>query len=149
MNDLIARSPKTWILLMLSAIAAFSSAVALGLAALLFGDGGPPITWRAWEVQTPVVRPGESVQMIAVLDRDRECVAIVTSVVLDERGEAVLRSPVTTGGYGDVGKGVRTPVSRPTPTVPGKYRYRATILHICERGQYTTRLPDAHFEVRP
>lgn len=142
-------SARAWLVAALSVVGAIASGIALALAWLLWGNPGPPITWRAWEVQTPVVRPGEPVQMIGVLDRDRECIAIVIGVMLDERGEAVLRFPVMTGGYGDVGKGVRTPVSRTAPQVPGRYRYRATILHMCERGQYTSRLPDAAFEVVP
>lgn len=112
-------------------------------------DPGPPVVVQSAEVRTPQVLRGQRVEIMFTVDRLRVCPSLIVGFMIepDNHDHAALRLDPVWGGYSDVGRGIKTLVTRPTPNQPGRYCYRSNATHWCGAHTYITQQPDACFEV--
>jgi len=108
----------------------------------------PPHIFESVEVLTPTVAAGQSVSLLYVRHKKKNCTATIHQFVVQEStGEAVLRQ-VIPGGYGPFGVApVRVRLATLPDWEPGAYVYQPTMRQECGWLDFTVTIPPARFEI--
>lgn len=123
----------------------------------------PAITWHGAAVKTPVVRPGENLEIVYHAVIQKQCPADIRGFIIAPDGNALVRLPAISGGYTKPtdGRVTEIPVTIRIPSFSdaglpqyksGEYIYRTLVTRYCASGvEDDNNVPDVRFfmEVAP
>jgi hypothetical protein len=122
----------------------------------LYARSIPAVEWYSVQVVSPIVRPGDILEIIYTVRVNRQCPSDLRGFLVAEDGSVPVRFPTVAGGYTEPSEEphevrVKIPIPRKAdgalgPLEKGSYVYRTTATRYCPEGvEQDDDIPDAPF----